>query len=176
VGAVGSDRVAASYADHLRSHGVQPHLIAAPGTLPSAVCVCLVTPDGQRTMRTCLGASAQLAASDLPAPLLRSCQWVHCEGYMLYKPKVLRSAIAIGQEAGATVSLDLASFEVIRSCEAVLRELLGGGGVDVVFCNEDEAAALAAAVSDGAIPERAVARASGDAAGSGVSQTWGTTA
>ncbi len=40
------------------------------------------------------------------------------------------------------VSLDLASFEVVQNCSATLKELLGGGTLEIVFCNEEEAVAL----------------------------------
>lgn len=110
--------------------------------------MCLVTPDGQRTMRTCLGAAAELATSaQLPAgwdaappPAL-----LHCEGYVLYKPALAREAMAAAKRAGAAVSLDLASFEVVRNCRGALLDLLREGLVDVVFANEEEAAALAGA-------------------------------
>lgn len=140
-GAAGQDETAERYKTELLAQGVEPYLVHPPTTTahePSAVSVCLITPDGQRTMRTCLGASATLSAASLPADRLASCSVLHCEGYALFKPDVLKRAIAEAKAAGAQVSLDLASFEVVRACLGTLREVLETGGVDIVFCNEDE--------------------------------------
>lgn len=115
---------------------------------PSATCLCLVTPDGQRTMRTCLGASLELtAASQLPASWAAGAKLLHCEGYCLYRPQLTQAAMEVARKAGALVSLDLASFELVRNCRSALQRLLGLGLVDVVFCNEDEAEALVGEVA-----------------------------
>lgn len=53
----------------------------------------------------------------------------------------MASALA-ARDAGVMFSLDLASFEVVRDCEAALNQILSTGCVDVVFCNEDEAEAV----------------------------------
>ncbi len=65
-----------------------------------------VTPDGQRTMRTALGASTELThVSALPADWLPPrCAWLHCEGYCLYRPGFARAAMRAAKAAGATVS------------------------------------------------------------------------
>jgi len=58
---------------------------------PSATCLCMVTPDGQRTMRTCLGASLELTRlGQLPSGWATGVSLVHCEGYCLYRPAFTR--------------------------------------------------------------------------------------
>jgi hypothetical protein len=80
---------------------------------PSATSLCLVTPDGQRTMRTCLGASLELqSASMLPGSWSDGCQLLHCEGYCLYRPQLAAEMMRAAKARGALVSMDLASFEV----------------------------------------------------------------
>ena len=131
--------------EELQQHGIEPCLVTPPQTPtsePSATCVCMVTPDGQRTMRTCLGAATFLTAATLPLAPLERCNLLHCEGYALYKPDMLRAAVGAAKAAGAQVSLDLASFEVIANCCDMLMEVLATGLIDIVFCNEDEAAEL----------------------------------
>ena len=64
------------------------------------------------------------------------------EGYTLYRPDLARAAMTAAKRRGALVSLDLASFEVVRNCRAQLCSLLDEGLVDLLFCNEDEAAEL----------------------------------
>lgn len=84
---------------------------------PTATCLCFVTPDGQRTMRTCLGASAHLSTADqLPAGWCSGAVLVHCEGYCLYRPQLAREALSRAKQAGALVSIDLASFECVQNC------------------------------------------------------------
>jgi sugar/nucleoside kinase (ribokinase family) len=84
---------------------------------PTATCLCFVTPDGQRTMRTCLGASAHLtAAEQLPAGWCDETLLLHCEGYCLYRPQLAREAMSRAKQAGALVSIDLASFECVQNC------------------------------------------------------------
>lgn len=100
-------------------------------------------------MRTCLGASSELTSADmLPACWSQHCQLLHCEGYCLYKPQLAREAMTAAKKAGATVCIDLASFELVRSCIDTLLSLLKAGLIDLVFCNEEEAVALADEMSD----------------------------
>jgi sugar/nucleoside kinase (ribokinase family) len=86
---------------------------------------------------------------------------LHLEGYALYRPEVAEAAVASARAAGALVSLDLASFELVRFLRAdVLRFL---AWVDLVFCNEDEAAVLVGAEeyvgAEGGVPDDVVANA-----------------
>jgi sugar/nucleoside kinase (ribokinase family) len=144
IGSVADDELGRSYNAALQQHGVRPCLVQPPATCsePSAVAYCLITPDGQRTMRTCLGAAAHLSTDTLPLECLQGCALLHCEGYMFFKPVLLKAAIAAAKAAGAQVSIDLASFEVVRHCQATLWDVLASGFVDIVFCNEDEIAEL----------------------------------
>jgi len=102
----------------------------------------MVEPSGQRTMRTCLGAAAELTACSQLANCWSPPALLHCEGYVLYKPALARGAMSAAKRNGSLVSLDLASFETVRNCRSTLMALLREGLVDVVFCNEEEAAAL----------------------------------
>ena len=64
-----------------------------------------MTPDGQRTMRTALGASTELTSlASLPADWMPAgCSWLHCEGYCLYRPEFAKAAMRAAKAAGATV-------------------------------------------------------------------------
>lgn len=67
---------------------------------------------------------------------------LHCEGYCLYRPQLAKEAMTAAKQAGALVSIDLASFECVANCKAALMELLQDGLIDLVFANEEEAFAL----------------------------------
>jgi sugar/nucleoside kinase (ribokinase family) len=95
-------------------------------------------------MRTCLGAAGELTSTTQLEGVWRPPALLHCEGYVLFKPELARGAMTAAKRAGALVSLDLASFETVGVCRPALLALLAEGLVDLVFANEEEAAALAA--------------------------------
>lgn len=102
-----------------------------------------VTPDGQRTMRTSLGAALGLTSADaLPPAWWQDAAVLHCEGYTLYKAAMAEAAMRTAKRHGLQVSLDLASFELVHNCGDALARVLREGLVDVVFCNEEEACAV----------------------------------
>ncbi|MEW5301110.1 MAG: hypothetical protein WDW36_003990 [Sanguina aurantia] len=164
IGMVGCDSTGAEYGEALLLQGVEPALLTSLSGSPSATSLCLVTPDGQRTMRTCLGASLELrsasqVASGWISPGLRL---LHCEGYNLYRPQLALAMAASAKAVGASVSMDLASFELVRNCLPALLELLTSGSLDVIFANEEEAMMLASElglVEPGASAEAQVAAA-----------------
>ena len=159
IGAAAQDAAGLAFASDLEHHGVRAHIVSPPpaaASEPSAVSLCLVTPDGQRTMRTCLGAAQHLTEDTLPVSALEACNLLHCEGYTLYKPAMLRKALQHARQHGARTSLDLGSYEAVQHCQEPLLEILEEGLIDLFFCNEDEAAALQSIVpsrSGGARPE-----------------------
>ena len=147
VGVVGRDAAATEYkqAMNLAGVGTAALLESAKGT-PSAQSVCLVTPDGQRTMRVFLGAASELdearISASVPAALLSSAQLLHMEGYALRRPGAARAAVLATSSCGGVVSLDLASSEVVAECFGPLSDLLALGVVDLVFGNEAEVQAV----------------------------------
>ncbi|MFH1496196.1 MAG: adenosine kinase [Verrucomicrobiota bacterium] len=110
-------------------------------SLPNARCVSLVTPDSQRTMRTCLGAAMSLAPADITAETFAGCRHAHVEGYLLFNPELADAVVTTARAAGCTLSIDLASFEVVNAArDWILAQL--DQGIDIVFANEDEIRAL----------------------------------
>lgn len=114
-------------------------------------CLSLITPDGERTMRTDLGAAMLIGIDDVSPPDFADCRHVHVEGYGLYNPEFVSHVLKTAKACGCTVSLDLGSFEVVRGVRSLLPELLRDY-VDIVFANEDEARAFC----DAEDPERAL--------------------
>lgn len=119
VGMVGKDSTGAEYRRCLEAKGVQAMLLESESGAPSACAICLVTPDGQRTMRTCLGASLELRSASQLAPNwcptkdvtkgIGGLAALHCEGYCLYRPQLAKEVMRACRTAGALVSIDLAS-------------------------------------------------------------------
>ena len=110
-------------------------------TLPNGRCLSLVTPDGQRTMRTHLGAAMTLSPDEITLDDFRGARHAHIEGYLLFNPALADKVARTARAAGCTISLELASFEVVNVArDWILAQLKEG--VHVVFANEDEIKAL----------------------------------
>jgi sugar/nucleoside kinase (ribokinase family) len=137
VGSAGTDELGGYYAESLVESRVQPRLVDHR-LLPTGRVLALVTPDGERTMRTCLGAAAALDPASLAPATFSGAKLVVVEGYSLFNHELARAIVRTAREAGCQVALDLAAFEVIQANREVIEELFTMG-IDVVFANQDEA-------------------------------------
>ena len=138
VGATGADTFGGFYAEAMISSRVQPRLIDHR-TLPTGRVLALVTPDGERTMRTCLGAAAALDPDSLSPATFAGAKLVVVEGYSLFNHELARAIVRNARAAGCKIALDLAALEVVQANREVIHELFAMG-IDVVFANQDEAA------------------------------------
>lgn len=111
------------------------------GSVPNGRCLSLVTPDGERTMRTDLGAAMSLSPDEISVADFIGTTHAHIEGYLLFNESLMYRVIESAKEAGCTISLDLASFEVVHATKNVLPDILSNY-VDIVFANEEEGAAF----------------------------------
>ncbi len=111
------------------------------GSVSNGRCLSLVTPDGERTMRTDLGAAMSLSPDEISVSDFVGCTHAHIEGYLLFNESLMLRVIESAKEAGCTISLDLASFEVVNATKSILPGILRNY-VDIVFANEEEAAAF----------------------------------
>ena len=111
------------------------------GEIPNGQCLSLVSPDGERTMRTHLGAAMTLAPEEISAADFANCSHAHIEGYLLFNEALMMHVLDSAKEAGCSISLDLASFEVVHATRDILPGILRDY-VDIVFANEEEAAAF----------------------------------
>ena len=118
--------------------------------LPTGRCLILVTPDAQRTMNTCPGASHQLTVDAVDEQLIRSSAVTFLEGY-LWGPEQPRKAMLhaahIAREAGRTVAFTLSESLCIPGRREGVLGMIEDGLVDILFANEDEAKLLAASNS-----------------------------
>ncbi|MDQ8194606.1 adenosine kinase [Coraliomargarita sp. SDUM461004] len=110
------------------------------GNIANGRCLSLVTPDGERTMRTDLGAAMTLSPEEISVADFKGCAHAHIEGYLLFNEALMRRVLTSAKEAGCTISLDLASFEVVNATKDILPDLLRDY-VDIIFANEEEGTA-----------------------------------
>ncbi len=144
MGKVGHDQFARVFAHDIRSIGVAFSDGEARSETPTGRCLILVTPDGERTMNTNLGAAAEFADSDLDRAIIEASQILYLEGY-LFDPDEARAAFHtaadLARAAGTKVAFTLSDpFCVGRhreSFRAFIRDR-----VDIVFANERELLSL----------------------------------
>lgn len=139
---IGSDDAGRFYRDATAANGVDVAAVKLRSEEPTGRCLCLVTPDSQRTMRTFLGASALMDTGDVTSWDFAGYDHAHVEGYLLFKPHLIEHVLATAKAQGCTVSVDLAAPEVVEASKSRLPQLLRDY-VDMVFANEDEGAAFA---------------------------------
>ncbi|MGC9450098.1 MAG: PfkB family carbohydrate kinase, partial [Oceanipulchritudo sp.] len=140
IGKIGDDAGGAFYRERLAALGGDPSRFKI-GETANGRCLSLITPDSERTLRTDLGAAATLSPEEITTADFIGCSHAHIEGYLLFNPELMMAVLKSAREANCTISLDLASFEVVEAAREQIRELLGTY-VDLVFANEEEAAAF----------------------------------
>ncbi len=140
LGKIGADQTAADYrANFVAAGGDGSRFKRA--TLPNGRCLSMVTPDGQRTMRTNLAAAMTLSPDEISPADFAGARHAHIEGYLLFNPALAQKVADSARAAGCTLSLELSSFEVVNVArDWILAQLKQG--IDIVFANEDEAKAL----------------------------------
>lgn len=145
VGQVADDQLGEVFAHDIRAGGIDFDVAPRPGEPPTARCLIFVTPDGQRTMNTFLGAAQFLPASAIDADAVASAQILYLEGY-LWDPDepraAMRQAIAHAREAGREIALTLSDAFVISRYGDDFRALIDEGLIDILFANEAELAAM----------------------------------
>jgi sugar/nucleoside kinase (ribokinase family) len=140
LGKLGNDSTARAYREHFQAAGGDISRFKH-ADLANARCVSLITPDSERTMRTCLAAAMTLHAGEISPADFYGCRHAHIEGYLLFNRDLANAVITAARAAGCTLSVDLASFEVVNAArDWILAQLRAG--IDIVFANEDEIRAL----------------------------------
>ena len=136
IGKVGSDTTGDFFEQALRNIGVRPVIFR--GRARSGKCVSLVSPDGERTMLTHLGAAAELKADEITPAVLEGYDCLYVEGYLVQDHTLIESVMRVAKGCGLTVAIDLASFNVVEQNRDFLRRIVGEY-VDILFANGDEA-------------------------------------
>lgn len=139
IGKVGEDNTGEFYEQALRNIGVEPYMLRSEER--SGKCVALVSPDGERTFVTHLGAAADLHAEDIDGAIFDDYDCLYVEGYLVQDHDLIRSTVEKAKHHGLKVAIDLASFNVVEENCDFLRDIVEKY-VDILFANEDEARAF----------------------------------
>lgn len=145
LGKVADDELGRVFDHDIRAAGVDFPTPALPDAeVPTARCLILITPDGQRTMNTFLGACVRFGPDDVPAALIASAQVTYLEGYLFDPPAAQQAFVAAAEAAhlaGRRVALTLSDpFCVERHRAGFLRFV--AESTDILFANEAELLAL----------------------------------
>ena len=150
IGQVANDQLGDIFRHDMQALGVQfdtPSL-TDPDAPPTGRCLILVTPDAQRTMNTCPGASHLLSPAALDEQLIASAAILYLEGY-LFGPELPREAmmraIDIAHGAGREIAFTLSESVCIAGRREAFTTMIERGGVDLLFANEVEALQLTGA-------------------------------
>jgi len=144
IGRVAADQFGGIFRHDIRSLGVAYDTLPASDGAPTARCLILVTPDGERTMNTFLGASVDFQPEDLELELIGAAKIVYLEGYLFDRDAAkaaFREAARAAKEAGAKVALTLSDAFCVDRHRDDFRALVQHGA-DIVFANEKEITSL----------------------------------
>ncbi|MGC2409481.1 MAG: adenosine kinase [Methyloceanibacter sp.] len=144
IGRVAADQFGGIFRHDIRSLGVTYETPPSQDGAPTARCLIFVTPDGERTMNTFLGASVNFAAPDIDASLIEAAKIVYLEGYLFDREDAkaaFREAARLARQFGAKVALTLSDAFCVDRHRADFQVLIREG-TDIVFANEKEITTL----------------------------------
>lgn len=144
IGKVRDDLLGEVYRHDITAIGVRFDTPSATDGPATARCLIVVTPDGQRTMGTYLGACAELGPGDIDPEPVAAAAVTYLEGYLFDPPlaqAAFRRAAAIAHGAGRKVALSLSDPFCVDRHRAQFRRLVEGE-IDILFANEAEICSL----------------------------------
>src|SRR5947208_9534350 len=148
IGCVGDDRYGLHYQEEFTRLGIDMGNPAVYGET-TGTCACLITPDAERTMRTCLAVSSHLSDRHVDAARIKAAAWLFVEGYVFANPDTgqgaIREALKVAKANGVKVALTCSDAFVPEvfgdAFSAALKQS------DLLFCNATEAVAVTRARS-----------------------------
>jgi sugar/nucleoside kinase (ribokinase family) len=145
VGKVREDQIGRLYTHDIRAAGVTFETRPASGGPATGCSYILITPDGERTMNTYLGAAQELTPEDIDAAQVAASAILYLEGY-LWDPKSAKQAFVkastIAHQAGRQVALTLSDAFCVGRYRDEFLDLMRKGTVDLIFANEAELQSL----------------------------------
>ncbi len=139
---VAQDEAAKFYASDLNQAGVDNNIASLQdnhGT--TGKCLVMVTPDADRTMNTFLGISSEQLPTDLDLNALKHSEFLYIEGYLVTSESNHESALTAkryADERGIKIAYTLSDPNMVKFFKPQIDQILEGG-VELLFCNEDEA-------------------------------------
>jgi len=145
IGRVKNDQLGAAFAHDIRAAGVAFETVPSPAGPSTGRCYVLVTPDGERTMNTFLGAAQDLHPRDIDPDMVAGAAITYLEGYLWDPPHAKEAfikAAAVAHEAKRLVALSLSDAFCVGRWRDEFLHLVRSGTVDLLFANEGELQSL----------------------------------
>ncbi len=150
IGSVGKDETGRFFEEDLKNSGITPILFYSDTA--SGISNVMISPDGERTLGTFLGAALELGPEMLSKENFEGYDILHVEGYLVQNHALLETILKLAKEAGLKVSLDLASYNVVEDNLDFLHDMVKNY-VDIVFANEEESKAFTGKEPVGALDD-----------------------
>ncbi len=144
-GKVSADQLGQIYTHDIRAQGVHFDTRPLDGTPPTARSMIFVTPDGERSMNTYLGACVKLGPEDIEEDVVAGSKVTYFEGYLWDPPRAkeaIRLAAEIGHKHGREMAITLSDPFCVGRYRDEFLELMRSGTIDIVFANSDEVKSL----------------------------------
>lgn len=144
VGKVSDDQLGNIFRHDLTATGVEYKTPFGTSGKPTARCLIAVTPDGQRTMNTYLGAAGEIFAADLDSAPIAKAQVLYVEGYLWHLPvtkETLKRAFTIARQHGTKIAFTASDTFCVEGAREEFLHMIAHD-FDILFCNEAEAKAL----------------------------------
>jgi sugar/nucleoside kinase (ribokinase family) len=145
IGQVADDQLGEVFTHDMRATGIAFDVPPVRGAQPTARCLILIAPDGERTMNTALAAAHYLPASAIDEAMIGRAKYLLIEGYLWDAPEpraAIVRAMAAARSGGCRVVFALSALYLMGLYRQDFMDLIEDGTIDTLFCNEEEVAAL----------------------------------
>ena len=140
VGKIGNDDLGNLFKSSMEQFGVKAQMLY--GTKSSGRCMVFITgANAERTFADYMGATLEMGPDDLDPSFFEGYDYFHIEGYLVQNQALISKAARLAKAAGCTISIDMASYNVVESNNTFFHNLVENY-VDIVFANETEAKAF----------------------------------
>ena len=138
---VSDDEMGDFYVEELKRAKIDTNLTERRASGVTGKCLVMITPDAERTMNTYLGISESLSRTEVRENALRDSKFFYVEGYLVTSPTArpaAAEAMALARAAGVKTALSFSDPSMVKYFRLGLEEVIGAG-VDLLFCNREEA-------------------------------------
>ncbi len=136
IGKVGKDQYGDFFINYMRNAKINTFI--SKGNQKTGRAIVFITPDSERTFLTFLGSSIELSSEDLQEDIFKHYDILHIEGYLIYNHGLIDKAMEFAKKHNLKISLDLASFNVVRDNLNYIKSIVQKG-INFLFANEEEA-------------------------------------
>ena len=140
IGKISEDDLGKQFQSSLKDSGLNDYTVFESEDNQTGLCAIFITPDGERTMNTYLGAGEHLSVDDLNIDAIKEAKILYMEGYLWDKPSsksAFLNAAKINKESGGLNSISLSDVFCVEMHRDSFISFIADD-IDYVFCNEDE--------------------------------------